>query len=370
MLKPNVVGIENSNIANLSGKENHEAKHNASTHEDAWKGSGSKEGVEAWRIFNFAVHRLPENQTGTFYSGDSYIVLNSYKVGNSQALKYDLFFWLGGKTSQDESGTAAYKTVELDDFLNGAAIQHREVQGYESETFLKVFGGHIKILEGGVESGFHHVKPEDYEPRLLHLRGKRLVRMTQVPLALSSMNEGDVFVLDAGLKIFTWFGPGAPVFEKRKASEVVEELKEERFGKPQSFIINAYEDNDDFWKLLGGKGKAKPATADDEKSVPLYNLALMRSLSDSSGSVKFTEVGNVAPSKKLARSLLSSDDVFILDAGVELFVWVGKHSTAQEKKEAIPIAVKYLAAHNKPAGTPIKRLVEGGEVDAFNHLFQ
>lgn len=30
---------------------------------------------------------------------------------------------MGSKTSQDEAGTAAYKTVELDDVLNGAAIQ-------------------------------------------------------------------------------------------------------------------------------------------------------------------------------------------------------------------------------------------------------
>jgi len=368
MLKANNVAIESSNIANLSGKDNHDAKHNSSTHEAAWKGAGSKEGVEQWRIFNFAVHRLPANQNGTFFSGDSYIVLHTYKVGNSLAFRYDVYFWLGEKTTQDEAGTAAYKTVELDDFLNGAPVQHREVQGYESESFLKVFGGRIKILEGGADSGFQHVKPEDYQPRLLHIKGKRSVRVTQVPLGVSSMNEGDVFVLDAGLTIFSWFGDSAGVFEKRKANDVVEDLKNERLGKPKSFIVCGYEDNDDFWKLLGGKGKVKPAIPDNDAVAPQHHLSLLR-LSDASGSLSFNEVGNVATSSKLARSLLSSDDVFILDAGVEVYVWVGKHSTAQEKKEAIPTAVKYLAAHNKPASTPIKRLVEGGEVDAFNNLF-
>jgi len=50
------------------------------------------------------------------YDGDSYIILNAYKKSpDSDVLSYDLHFWLGEETTQDEAGTAAYKTVELDD---------------------------------------------------------------------------------------------------------------------------------------------------------------------------------------------------------------------------------------------------------------
>jgi gelsolin len=50
------------------------------------------------------------------YDGDSYIILNTYKKDpDSDVLSYDLHFWLGEETTQDEAGTAAYKTVELDD---------------------------------------------------------------------------------------------------------------------------------------------------------------------------------------------------------------------------------------------------------------
>ena len=40
---------------------------------------------------------------------------------------------------QDEYSTAAYKVVELDMYLDDAAVQHRDVQGEESELFKSYF---------------------------------------------------------------------------------------------------------------------------------------------------------------------------------------------------------------------------------------
>lgn len=91
-----------------------------------------------WRIEKFQVKVWTRH--GTFYNGDTFIVLNVYKRNaNDAALRYDVHFWIGKYSTADEYGTAAYKTVELDTALDGKAVQYREVEDYESEKFRSYF---------------------------------------------------------------------------------------------------------------------------------------------------------------------------------------------------------------------------------------
>lgn len=52
----------------------------------------------------------------------------------------------GSDCSQDEGGAAAIFAVQMDDFLNGAPRQYREVQDHESTQFSGYFKNGFKYM--------------------------------------------------------------------------------------------------------------------------------------------------------------------------------------------------------------------------------
>ena len=118
------------------------------------------------------MHSSELNCTALLWNGGCCGADGGQTTEEDNNLKHDIFFWLGAESTIDERGVAAYKTVELDDFLGGTPVEHRVVQGGETKGFLGCFDKPPIIMHGGIESGFTHVKIEEYKPRLLHVKGK------------------------------------------------------------------------------------------------------------------------------------------------------------------------------------------------------
>ena len=106
--------------------------------------------------------------------------------------------------------------------------------------------------------------------------------------------------------------------------------------------IDEGEESQDFWKALGGKGPISEDSTggSDTEAEKQEKKHVLWKLSDASGSLKFTQV---AEGSKVSRSMLDEEDVFLLDIGAEIFVWVGKKTTEQEKSEAMKTAETYLS---------------------------
>lgn len=122
--------------------------------DSAFVGAGNQAGVRIWRIERFNPVAVAAEKYGHFHVGDAYLVLNTKNNKRS----WDIHTWHGNETSNDESATAAFKMVELDNYLGGGPVQHREDIGEESDLFLSYFPNGLTYLPGGVPSGLRHVE--------------------------------------------------------------------------------------------------------------------------------------------------------------------------------------------------------------------
>ncbi|TNN69823.1 Gelsolin [Liparis tanakae] len=299
-------------------------------------GAGKQPGLQIWRIENMDLKPVPKALHGSFFTGDAYILLFT-----TSAPSYNVHMWLGDECSQDESGAAAIFSTQLDDFLGGGPVQYRELQNSESNTFLGYFKSGIKYQKGGVASGFQHVVTNDMNvKRLLHLKGRRAIRATEVDMSWGSFNQGDCFIVDLGKNIYQWCGSECNRFERLKASEA-----------------------------LGPKPTIAPSTVDDEKvDTSNRKKGALYMISDASGSMKVTAV---APSSPFKQAMMSPEECYILDNGVDknIFVWKGPKASKAERRAAMSAGQQFIKDKGYSNKTQIQVLPGGAETTLFKQFF-
>lgn len=192
-----------------------------------------------WRVENMQLTLVPKEQHGQFYKGDVYLVYSS--TLNEQ----HIHLWIGLESSRDEQGVGAFKMIELDDYLSGSLIQHRECQHYESERFLSYFKskGALSYLNGGVASGFNHVEKKS-NTYYYQLKGKRNVRLIELStIDWSQMNRSDSFLIDLNRVIFVWNGRFANKQERIQAAKIANIMRDDR-GSSNIVIVEDGEEKE------------------------------------------------------------------------------------------------------------------------------
>jgi gelsolin len=250
-------------------------------------------------------------------------------------------------------------------------------------------------MDGGIETGFNHVKPTEYKTRLMQVSGvnAKYVRVDTVPTKRESLNMGDVFVLDAGLDIWQWNGTAASVWEKRKAEDVVKALIAERNGKPKKAVLDGNENDEKFWKHLGGKGTitaAKPekkevkaptsptgtkkgpvadkagveaeAPKNDDENWDPACIKELYQVKIASGKTSFTPV--CRGGEKVLKAKLNTKETFVLDVEDQdkehhVYVWVGKAAGKDHQKAAMGYGMEFVKQFKLKDCWPIARVVEG-----------
>ncbi|ONL98225.1 Villin-2 [Zea mays] len=251
--------------------------------------------------------------------------------------------------------------------LGGRAVQHREPQCYESDKFLSYFKPCIIPMEGGFASGFKKPEVDKFETRLYICKGKRAIRVKEVPFSRSSLNHDDVFILDTENKIYQFNGANSNIQERAKALEVIQHLKEEYHDGVCAVAIvddgklQAESDSGEFWVLFGGFAPiGKKAISDDDVVLETTSPKLF---SISNGQLKLEDA-------VLTKSILENTKCFLLDCGAELFVWVGRVTQVEDRKAASAAVEKYIIKENRPKTTRITQVIQGYENHTFKSKFE
>ncbi|XP_069053750.1 advillin isoform X1 [Lepisosteus oculatus] len=331
-------------------------------------------GIIVWRIEKMELVLVQEKFHGSFYEGDCYILLSTQRCGTT--VSYHAHYWIGSESTQDEQGAAAIYITQLDEFLGGRPVQHREVQGHESDTFRGYFKQGVIYKKGGVASGMKHMETNSYDiKRLLHVKGKRRVTAKEVEMDWKSFNLGDVFLLDNGKTIIQWNGPESNQQERLKGMLLARDIRDrERGGRAEIGVIegDAEQDSPELLEILTGilgqrtleLGRGEPDEQADQQqkaNVTLYHV------SDAQGQMKVTEVAT----RPLVQDLLNHDDCYILDqGGVKIFVWKGKRANKAERQTAMARAMDFIKMKHYPVTTNVETVNDGAESALFKQLFQ
>jgi hypothetical protein len=196
-------------------------------------------------------------------------------------------------------------------------------------------------------------------------------------IAKPIFTTGDAYLVvdETAQKIYIWLGSKCSVDEKGTAAVEARRIDDAEFkGNAKILTYDQGDEPADFLAKLDGlkvieKNLAKTMLKDvktgewagqSDHVNALYRVS-SEEYAGNMAAIKYVQV----PFEKAS---LDSEDVFIADLGVDIWIWVGKNSNAKEKAKALDFAKKFDAER---AGAQRPVIFDEGEDDAkFLGIFE
>jgi len=356
--------------------------------------------IESWRLNGGKMVREPEGtgaQAGHFHSGCCYNLVYTFMKG--RAFRYTIYYWQGRDCRQQDRGIASMLVKEAVQEVKSRGAeplaQRRVVQNKEPRHFLSIFQGERRMI---VHAGHPDGPSATAPPRLKGKAGKtgkgssvaaaassgvessaaassaqlyqvcgrgdlECMRAHHVPATASSLNSGDMFLLRTAQRVYVWQGAGASF----DAHDVCEALAPRLAQLPgaaagdTALPVETLKEGDEpsgFWEALGGRQEYP-----NERYLRLRNWKPRLYLCSGAAANAF----RVEPVWDYAQEDLSPDNVFMLDAVHEVYLWVGPWSNEADRTAAMQMALEYVqkAFDGRLATTPIYSVEAGKEPPTF-----
>uniref|UniRef100_A0A5K3ERA7 Protein flightless-1-like protein n=1 Tax=Mesocestoides corti TaxID=53468 RepID=A0A5K3ERA7_MESCO len=331
--------------------------------------AGTQLGVEIWVIDEFYPKRFePEDEeyVGQLYSGDCYIVLQTREAtevptdgGATGNREWRIFYWIGSNATLDKRACVAMHAVNLRNFLGIDGQTQREEQGEESADFLSLFEGHkITVLEGSSGStGLHIVACKETAVRMYRLFGQeKTMYIVSMPVSPASLDPKFVYLVDGDSCLYVWFGSKSRLIIQTRGRLLAEKIaQKERLNEATISLEYEGRESTEFWAVVMGlwKPPPRPPAVEHQEERPVQAIIdhpkpptniprpppardyisvdwklpkpILYDVKLGKGYLELLQV-DLPPGQQLTRDILNSENVYLVDSGGELFVWMGKRS--------------------------------------------
>jgi hypothetical protein len=302
--------------------------------------------IQIWRVEDFEKVPYPADLYGQFFSGDSFVILTSYKKSNKDA--YLVYFWQGRDSSINEKGASALLTIDISTEVDNAP-QIRITQQHETKHFLAMFSGRI-IIHNGKYSDYNN-RLSNNSPRMFDIRlcdesrdlnrNPKLRAIETYGIGKEQLNSNHVFAVISGDKknVYIWKGKFSHPSEYTAATEFLVGSLFKTLAKPTVKTIEQGEEDDEFFKLLNISAVDRVGFKKQIKSMlEAQDHRLFRRLfmfNSSTGAVEVERIFN------FCQDDLDNNNVMMLDVDTEIYLWIGTNSMYNAQKIAMETALAY-----------------------------
>ncbi|KAL5580762.1 hypothetical protein UlMin_013204 [Ulmus minor] len=324
--------------------------------------------LKVWRVDGDELSIVPAPEQKMFFSGDCYIVQYTYP-GNGR--DENLFYaWIGNESLMEDRKDVISHTNTIVESTKGEPVLAQVVQDKEPDQFFFIFQTLI-IFKGGKSARYKEfiaekgITDETYDKRktaLFRIRGTSPNNMQaiQVNQVSSSLNSSYCYILQFEASIFTWIGS----LSSSRDHDLLDRMLELINPTWQPISVREGNEPEIFWTALGGKVEY-PKGKEIKGHIEDPHLFLLNISEDD---FKVKEIYN------FSQDDLTTEDVLVLDCHIELYVWIGGHSSVKSKQQALTFGLKFLEidvlAEGLSLETPVYVVTEGHEPTYFTRFFE
>jgi hypothetical protein len=275
-------------------------------------------------------------------------------------VKNVLYLWIGCGAKQMDKTTGEMFLEEMFEHFNTNVAQIRVHESMESPHFLQLFKGKLIILNGYDPATTARKLPATFTLKVIG-NSTYTTKAIQITSKSNHLPTDCYIIKSSSGVVYVWCGASSTGDSREMAKSIAGMV-----GEPHLVMEGA--ESEEFFESVGEKFMGQ-LRADSEcsplintwekKRVNLWVATLIQ------GQIQLEQIF------AFEQKDLTSDNIYLLDAGSIIYVWLGKVVDVEQKQAAWIMAMHLLSINTVPRSlkTPICVIKQGYEPISFIGFF-